>query len=186
MKQILLFIAMTLFAVNTVYSTNDNQPNFADDVSYEHGSSDSLYQKALKAIDGRKFVIKANTLTLKQGRSGNVDSESNFVVLNDEKATIQVHLYKQGGSDAAPVLQEGKVSNLNKRYSKKGDVLLDAKVQNGSFIIKINIRLKKGTNIAHVRVSSIGNNEDFTLVGTLIPGDITEVNAVPVIGVRRL
>ncbi|MBR5613274.1 MAG: hypothetical protein IKW43_09085, partial [Bacteroidaceae bacterium] len=70
--------------------------------------------------------------------------------------------------------------------SKKGDVLLDAKVQNGSFIIKMNIRLKKGTNIAYVRVSSIGNNEDFTLVGTLIPGDIGEVNAVPVIGVRRL
>ena len=50
----------------------------------------------------------------------------------------------------------------------------------------MNIRLKKGTNIAYVRVSSIGNNEDYTLIGTLIPGDITEVNAVPVIGVRRL
>ena len=151
------------------------------------GTEDSaLYELAIKAIESRKFVIRANTLSFKQGRSANVDSESNFVVLDNEKATIQVHTYKQGSSDFAPVLQEGKVSNLTQRYNKKGDVLLDAKVQNGPFIMKMNIRLKKGTNVAYVRVSSIGNDGDFSLIGTMMPGDIKEVNAVPVIGVRKL
>ena len=50
----------------------------------------------------------------------------------------------------------------------------------------MNIRLKKGTNVAYVRVSSIGNDGDFSLIGTMMPGDIKEVNAVPVIGVRKL
>ena len=63
---------------------------------------------------------------------------------------------------------------------------MDAKVQNGPFIMKMNIRLKKGTNVAYVRVSSIGNDGDFSLIGTMMPGDIKEVNAVPVIGVRKL
>ncbi len=176
-KNILVIFALISLSIVNAYSNGNINVNIPDSI---------LYENAVKAIENGKFVIKANTLSYKQGRSGNVDSASNFIVWDTEKATIQVHPNNPGASDASPVLQEGKVSNLKQRYSKKGDVLLDAKVQNGPFIIKMNIRLKKGTNIAHVRVSSIGNNEDFTLVGTLIPGDITEVNAVPVIGVRRL
>lgn len=174
-KNILIIIALISLSIGSAYS-NENV-NIADSM---------LYENAVRAIENRQFVIKANALSFKQGRSGNVDSKSNFVVLDNEKATIQVHADKPGSSDASPVLLEGKVSNLKQRYSKKGDVLLDAKVQNGPFIIKMNIRLKKGTNIAYVRVSSLGNDEDFTLIGTLNPGDITDVNAVPVIGVRKL
>ncbi|MBR4923216.1 MAG: hypothetical protein IKY99_06320, partial [Bacteroidaceae bacterium] len=71
-KNILIIIALIALSVGTVYSNGNVKSGVVDD--------STLYENALKAIDDGKFVIKANTLTLKQGRSGNVDSESNFVV----------------------------------------------------------------------------------------------------------
>lgn len=51
---------------------------------------EELYQDAVRALENNTFVLEANRLIFKRGRSANVSSIKNFISMANKKATVQV------------------------------------------------------------------------------------------------
>ena len=82
------------------------------------------YADAVQAINNRKFVLEADRITFKRGRSAFVTSNTNFVLLNGEKASVQVAF---NGPYAGPngiggITVDGRVGEVKTATDKKGNV----------------------------------------------------------------
>ena len=48
------------------------------------------YQKAVQALNDRKFVLEADKVTFKRGETAFVTSNTNFILMDDNHSTVQV------------------------------------------------------------------------------------------------
>ena len=152
MKQILLFIAMTLLALNTAYSTNESQLCSANDVSYE---------QAVKALENKKFVFKANAYD-DRSHTYSVEPNRNFVILEDNKVTIQIYESPQNSFAV-----EFCPSNFKMKKNKSGDVNFEMLCKNKGNSLKIKITVEKGSGKCIVRGVPINFHSSFVLMGEL-------------------
>lgn len=82
------------------------------------------YTDAVQAIKERKFVLEADRVTFKRGRSAFVTSNTNFILLNGDRASVQIAF---NGAFAGPngiggVTVDGTVGEVKTTTDKKGNV----------------------------------------------------------------
>ena len=80
------------------------------------------YTDAVQAIKERKFVLEADRVTFKRGRSAFVTSNTNFILLNGDRASVQIAF---NGAFAGPngiggVTVDGTVGEVKPPPTKKG------------------------------------------------------------------
>ena len=129
------------------------------------------YANAVQAINNRKFVLEADRITFKRGRSAFVTSNTNFVLLNGEKASVQVAF---NGPYAGPngiggITVDGRVGEVKTTTDKKGNVSCSFSVVGVGISAQVSIRLTHDTNNASVTINPNFNSNRLSLDGKVIP-----------------
>ena len=129
------------------------------------------YADAVQAINNRKFVLEADRITFKRGRSAFVTSNTNFVLLNGEKASVQVAF---NGPYAGPngiggITVDGRVGEVKTATDKKGNVTCSFSVMGVGISAQVSIRLTHDTNKASVTINPNFNSNRLSLDGKVIP-----------------
>ena len=139
--------------------------------SREKIEEERAYTDAVQAIKERKFVLEADRVTFKRGRSAFVTSNTNFILLNGDRASVQIAF---NGAFAGPngiggVTVDGTVGEVKTTTDKKGNVTCNFSVTGVGISAQVSIRLTHGRNNVSATVNPNFNSNRLTLDGKLVP-----------------
>lgn len=143
----------------------------------EEALADSInYLKALRSLENLDFALEADQLTLKRGRVVFVSSDTNFVTLSDDMATVQVAPFLGGGPNGiGGITLEGRASNIRVKTDKRGNTTFSMSVFGRGISATLSIHLPAGSNRASVSIDPNFSSNRIQLTGVLIPLDESRV-----------
>ena len=143
----------------------------------EQAVADSLaHLKALRSLDRLDFALEADRLTLRRGRVVFVSSDTNFVTLSGDMATVQVAPFMGGGPNGiGGITLEGHASNIRVRTDKRGNTTFSMNVFGRGISATLSIRLPAGSNRASVSIDPNFSSDRIQLTGVLVPLDESRV-----------
>ncbi len=135
------------------------------------------YQEAVQALKAKKFVLEANRVIFSNGQTAFVTTNTNFVLVNGQRGTVQVafNIPNPGPNGIGGVTVDGTVSDVKMKMNDKGTVNASFNIQGIGISAQIFINLIEGNNNATVTVSPNFNSNILTLSGTLLPLDQSEI-----------
>lgn len=135
------------------------------------------YAQALHALETLNFVMEADQLVFKRGRTAFVTSQTNFVSLSDDKAIVQIAPFNGGGPNGVGgITLEGRASNIRIKTDKKGNTTFMMSVMGTGLSASIDIRLNKGSNKVSVTVNPNFHSNRVTLNGRLLPSEWSNIH----------
>lgn len=139
--------------------------------------NERLHHEAVKALESNDFVLEANHLIFKRGRSVSVSSSRNFISMANKKATVQVSFDTprplQNGLGGFTV--EGNVSDVKMKKDKNGGIIYSFLVQGVSISAYVNLSLSPGSNNVSATIVPSFNSNNLTMNGDLIPQEKARV-----------
>lgn len=128
------------------------------------------YQTQTRDIQGN-IILEADRVTFKRGRSAFVTSNTNFILLNGDRASVQIAF---NGAFAGPngiggVTVDGTVGEVKTTTDKKGNVTCNFSVTGVGISAQVSIRLTRGRNNVSATVNPNFNSNRLTLDGKLVP-----------------
>lgn len=139
--------------------------------------NERLHNEAVKALESNDFVLEANHLIFKRGRSVSVSSSRNFISMANKKATVQVSFDTprplQNGLGGFTV--EGNVSDVKMKKDKNGGIIYSFLVQGVSISAYVNLSLSPGSNNVSATIVPSFNSNNLTMNGNLIPQEKARV-----------
>lgn len=136
-----------------------------------------LFKEAERALEEHAFVLEAERVVFKRGRSAFVSSNMNFVSLEDDRATVQIAFNGpySGPNGLGGITVDGSASNIKMSQDKRGNINFSMNVSGIGVSAQVYIQLSKGTNDATVTVSPNFNGNRMTLTGKLLPAEKSKV-----------
>ena len=91
----------------------------------------AAYQQAVQALKNKQFVLEANQVVFRNGMSAFVTSNTNFVLMNGNRATVQTAFNTPypGPNGIGGVTVDGNSSDMKMNIDKKGNVNCSFSVQ---------------------------------------------------------
>lgn len=129
------------------------------------------FNTAMQAINSQEFVLEANTVQPMNGQVFYVNTNTNFVSLNNGQAMVQIASNSPypGPNGLGGITVQGGASNIQTKQDDKGNVYLTMNVQ-GTFIsATVSLMLTSGTNNASVTVDPNFSGRTLRMTGTLYP-----------------
>ena len=128
------------------------------------------FNAAVQAINNQSFVLEANNIQPMNGQVFYVNSNTNFVSLNDGQAMVQIASNSPypGPNGLGGVTVQGSASNIQTKQDKNGNVYLSMSVQGVFISATVNLVLMNGSNKATVTVDPNFSGRDLTMTGTLV------------------
>lgn len=182
------FIAFALVALMAMAGTNAAcaQENNGNNKSAQKAQRDAerarqkaevafmdslMHQSAAAAIEGRQFVLEADKVIFKRGETAYVNANTNFVLMNDDRGTVQVAFNTTfgGPNGIGGVTVDGNVSNVKTKTTKKGDINTSFSVQGIGISAQVFLTLNRGNNEATVTITPNFNSNTLTLHGKVVP-----------------
>ncbi len=132
---------------------------------------EAAFNNAMQAITNQSFVLEANSVQPLNGRVYFVNSNTNFVSLNDGQAMVQIASNSPypGPNGLGGITVQGSASNLQVKQEKNGNVYVSMNVQGVFLSATVNLVLYSGSNNAMVTVDPNFSGNDLTMNGTLVP-----------------
>ncbi len=108
----------------------------------------AAYELALEALKNKQFVMEADQVIFRNGMTAFVTSNTNFVLMNGEKSTVQVAFNTSypGPNGIGGVTVDGTSSNMKMDINKKGDVTCSFSVQGIGISAEVFITMSNGSN----------------------------------------
>lgn len=190
MKKFIALVALVLVSATTVLYAQESQRDVrrADRKAQrdaerarlraeEQAADEVAYAQAVQAIKDRQFVLEADQVIFRRGQSAFVTSNTNFVMLNGQRATVQVafNTAYPGPNGIGGVTVDGTTSDVKVTTDKRGNVNCSFSVQGIGISAQIFITLTNGGNSASVTVNPNFNNNTLTLNGNLVPLEQSDV-----------
>ena len=127
--------------------------------------------QAQKALQDSSFVVEAEAVTFKYGNRIQVNSTTNFVSLDGDRAVIQISpsYVHSGPNGVGGITVEGIASNLRMTTDKKGRVRLTMNVTGRGVNASVSISATPGSNRVFVEVSPTFSSNTVRLEGYLVP-----------------
>lgn len=143
----------------------------AEKKAAEEAENQALYEQAVRAMKDQAFVLEADRVIFKRGRSAFVSSNTNFVSLDGENAVVQISF---NGPYAGPnglggITVEGRASNIKMSTTKKGVTIFTMNVQGIGISASVSIQLPEGTKDASVTINPNFSGNTMTLTGSVLP-----------------
>ena len=116
---------------------------------------DSLqFVSAEQAINEKAFVLEADRVVFKRGENAYVNSNTNFVSVENDKAVVQVafNIPSAGPNGVGGVTVEGGFSKYDVKKTKRGDIVLSMAVMGTGISATVDITLYEGSNKATVNI----------------------------------
>ena len=135
------------------------------------------YKNAVSALEKSNFVLEADQLLFKRGGTAFVSSNTNFVMLNGQRATVQVAFNTPypGPNGIGGVTVDGTTSDVKVTTDKRGNVNCNFSVQGIGISAQVFITLTNGGNNATVTINPNFNSNTLTLSGNLVPLNQSDV-----------
>lgn len=130
-----------------------------------------------KAIENGKFIILANRVQSKSGRPVNVNSNTNFIKVADDKATVQLafeHVLT-GANGLGGITVEGNIQNVELSYDKKGNLKYRMVVSGPAISADVFFTLPKNSTECNATVKSTFNSTYIKFSGPIKPYEGNEV-----------
>ena len=136
-----------------------------------------LFFKACTALKNKQFVLEANQVIFRNGMSAFVTSNTNFVLMNGNRATVQTAFNTPypGPNGIGGVTVDGNSSDMKMNVDKKGNVNCSFSVQGIGISAQVFITMSNGDNNASVTISPNFSNNNLTLNGNIIPLDQSNI-----------
>lgn len=133
--------------------------------------------QAQSALKDSSFVVEADAVTFKYGTRVQVNSTTNFVSLDGDRAVIQVSpSYAYSGlNGVGGITVEGVASNVKITYDKKGRIHFKMDVIGRGVNATVSISAYPGSNRVTVDISPTFNSNDIRLEGYLLPYEHSRV-----------
>ncbi len=129
------------------------------------------YDEAVAALKSKQFVIEANQVMFRNGQTAFVTSNTNFVLVNQQRGTVQVafNTVYPGPNGIGGVTVDGTVSDIQITTDKRGNVNCNFSIQGIGISAQIFITLTDGGNNATATISPNFNSNTMTISGNLLP-----------------
>lgn len=133
--------------------------------------------QANQALRDSSFVVEADAVTFKYGTRVQVNSTTNFISMEGDRAVIQISpSYVYGGPNGVGgITVDGVVSNVSLTSDKKGRIHYSMYVTGRAVSATVSISMTPGSNRAVVVVSPTFNSNDVRLEGYLVPAGHSRV-----------
>ncbi len=179
MKKLLFITGLLLLtcALGTHAQTVGKDLDKAARKAEEKMRGELLFKEAERALREQAFVLEADRVVFKRGRSAFVSSNMNFVSLADDRATVQIAFNGpySGPNGLGGITVDGTASNIKMAQDKRGNINFSMNVSGIGVSAQVYIQLTKGTNDATVTVSPNFNANRITLTGKLLPPEKSRV-----------
>lgn len=182
MKKIIYFIAMALLCSMTItlqaQEANDKAAEKAAKKeekeakkAAEKAAQEALFQQALLAINNKDFVLEADRVEGKRGQFVYVSSNTNFVAVKADEATVQLALNGafSGPNGVGGITVEGKTSKVEIEQDKKGNVSFSMMVQGVGISAQLTFRMTKGSNECTATILPNFNSNRISFTGKILP-----------------
>ena len=179
MKRIITLITLVLVSASTLmYAQSSSETRQAErkaqreaQKAREKAENERNYAIAVQALKEGKFVLEADQLVFKRGRSAFVSSTTNFVLMDGEHASVQIAANNAlaGPNGIGGITVDGSRKEMKITTDKKGNVNCSFSVQGIGISAQVNITLTNGGNNASARISPNFNSNTLTLNGVLVP-----------------
>lgn len=135
------------------------------------------YEEAVEALKNRQFVLEADQVQFRNGQTAYVNTNTNFVLVNEERGTVQVafNTVYPGPNGIGGVTVDGSIGDFEMNTDKKGNVYCNFSIQGIGISAQIFINLTDGGNNAIVNISPNFNGNNMTLMGNLVPLDQSNI-----------
>lgn len=134
MKRIITLITLVLVSASTLmYAQSSNETRRAErkaqreaQKAREKAENERNYAIAVQALKEGKFVLEADQLVFKRGRSAFVSSTTNFVMMDGEHASVQIAANSAlaGPNGIGGITVDGSRKEMKITTDKKGSVEL--------------------------------------------------------------
>ncbi len=137
----------------------------------EDATNALLYEEAVKALKANQFVLEADQVVFKMGETAYVNSNTNFVLVNLERGTVQVAFNTAfaGPNGIGGVTVDGNVSGVKIKTTKKGNITYSFNVQGIGISAQVFLTMTNGSNQATVSINPNFNSRTLTLRGEVVP-----------------
>ena len=179
MKRIITLITLVLVSASTLmYAQSSSETRQAErkaqreaQKAREKAENERNYAIAVQALKEGKFVLEADQLVFKRGRSAFVSSTTNFVLRDGEHASVQIAANNAlaGPNGIGGITVDGSRKEMKITTDKKGNVNCSFSVQGIVISAQVYITLTNGGNNASARISPNFNSNTLTLNGVLVP-----------------
>ena len=179
MKRIITLITLVLVSASTLmYAQSSSETRQAErkaqreaQKAREKAENERNYAIAVQALKEGKFVLEADQLVFKRGRSAFVSSTTNFVLMDGEPASVQIAANNAlaGPNGIGGITVDGSRKEMKITTDKKGNVNCSFSVQGIGISAQVYITLTNGGNNASARISPNFNSNTLTLNGVLVP-----------------
>ena len=179
MKRIITLITLVLVSASTLmYAQSSSETRQAErkaqreaQKAREKAENERNYAIAVQALKEGKFVLEADQLVFKRGRSAFVSSTTNFVLMDGEHASAQIAANNAlaGPNGIGGITVDGSRKEMKITTDKKGNVNCSFSVQGIGISAQVYITLTNGGNNASARISPNFNSNTLTLNGVLVP-----------------
>lgn len=135
---------------------------------------DSLqYVNAMAAVSDTSFVLEADRVVFKYGYQAYVQTRTNFVMVHDGRATVQVsfNVPMAGPNGMGGVTVQGLISDYRLKTDKSGNTYLTFNVMGSAISAQVYVTLYKGNSEASVDIMPNFNSNRVTLKGKILPFD---------------
>lgn len=143
----------------------------------EEAENMALFEQAVQALKDGKFVLEADRVEFPHGHFVYVTSTTNFVSMEDGRATIQLAFDGASGgpNGIGGITVEGNTSNVEMKTDKKGNVTYSMMVQGVAVSAKVTFLMAKGTSKCSATVSPNFNSRTVSFTGILYPAEQSNV-----------
>lgn len=133
------------------------------------------WMQAKQAVEDSSFVVEADAVTFKYGTRVQVNSTTNFISMNGDRAVVQIapSYFHSGPNGVGGITVEGTVSNVRKTYDKKGRLHFSMNVVGRGINATVSLTLYPGSNRVTADVSPTFNSNDVRLDGYIVPYDFS-------------
>ena len=179
MKRIITLITLVLVSASTLmYAQSSSETRQAErkaqreaQKAREKAENERNYAIAVQALKEGKFVLEADQLVFKRGRSAFVSSTTNFVLMDGEHASVQIAANSAlaGPNGIGGITVDGSRKEMKITTDKKGNVNCSFSVQGIGISAQVYITLTNGGNNASARISPNFNSNTLTLNAVLVP-----------------
>ena len=177
MKRIITLITLVLVSASTLmYAQSSSETRQAErkaqrEAQKAREKAENERHFAVQALKEGKFVLEADQLVFKRGRSAFVSSTTNFVLMDGEHASVQIAANNAlaGPNGIGGITVDGSRKEMKITTDKKGNVNCSFSVQGIGISAQVYITLTNGGNNASARISPNFNSNTLTLNGVLVP-----------------
>jgi len=172
MKKI-IFLMLTVFLA---FGCSTTRLTPEEKLAYEKAELEQ-HQLAVQALQNQEFVLEADQIRFRRGRTAFVSPSTNFVMMNGQNSTVQVafNTAYSGPNGIGGITLDGSISRIETNTDKNGDITYSFGVMGTGLSAQVFIRLINGGTYATVDITPNFSGNRITMTGNIYPLDQSAV-----------